>query len=75
MDAPERGALMLVRFIAVSLVGVSLVELALYWAVSAAHHTPVQIFPCALKSIPAALGVICLIKARALAQWIADKFE
>ena len=75
MDAPDRGALMLVRFIAVSLMGVTVVEIALYWAVSSAHHTPLQTFPCVLKSIPAVLGVVVLIKARAVAEWISNKLD
>ena len=75
MDAPDRGALMLVRFIAVSLMGVTLVNLALYWVVSSAHHAPMLIFPCVLKCIPAVIGLVVLIRARALAEWISDKLD
>ncbi|MDD5140037.1 MAG: hypothetical protein PHY43_07250 [Verrucomicrobiales bacterium] len=75
MDAPDRGALMLVRFIAVSLMGVSVVELALYWVISSSHHTPMETFPCVLKSIPAVLGIVILIKARAVAEWISNKLD
>jgi hypothetical protein len=75
MDAPDRGALMLVRFTALSLVGISVVELALYWVVSSAHHTPMQTFPCILKSISGVLGVVILIKAKAVAEWISDKLD
>lgn len=66
---------MLVRFIALSLIGVSLVELVLYWVVSSAHQMPLQIFSCALKSIPAVIGILFLIKAKSLAQWISDKLD
>jgi hypothetical protein len=75
MDAPERGALMLVRFVAVSLMGVTAVEIALYWLVSSAHHTPLQIFPCVLKSIPFVIGVVMLVRAKAIAGWVSDKLE
>jgi hypothetical protein len=75
MDAPERGALMLVRFIALSLIGISAIEFALYWILSSAHHTPMEIFPCILKSIPALLGVVTLIKSKTLAQWVSDKLD
>jgi hypothetical protein len=75
MDTPERGALMLVRFIAVSLISISVVEFTLYWVVSQHNQTPMQIFPCVLKSIPFLLGMAALIKARALAQWVSDKLE
>jgi hypothetical protein len=75
MDAPDRGALMLVRFIAVSLICVTLVELTLYWAIAQHNHTPVGTFPCILKSIPAVAGVVMLIKAKAIAEWISNKLD
>jgi hypothetical protein len=75
MDAPERGALMLVRFVAVALMFVTLVEIVLYLVVSSAHHAPPEIFPCVLKSIPFLLGVVILIKSKALAAWVSEKLE
>lgn len=66
---------MLVRFVAVSLIGVSGVEIALYWAISRHNGTPMHIFPCVLKSIPFVIGVAMLVKARTLAQWVADKLD
>ena len=66
---------MLVRFIAVALMGVSVVALALYWVVSSSHHAPMETFPCVLKSIPAVLGLVILIKARAVAEWITNKLD
>jgi hypothetical protein len=75
MEAPERGALMLVRFIAVALIGWALVDFALYWLVSQHNNTPMKIFPCIEKSIPALLGFIGLIKSKALAEWISDKLD
>jgi hypothetical protein len=75
MDAPERGALMLVRFSAAALMAVSVVELALYWLESNVHHTPLQAAHGVLLSIPFVLGVIALIKAKTIAEWISDKFD
>ena len=75
MDAPDRGAMMLVRFIAVSLICVTLVELALYWVIAQHNHVPFGIFPCILKSIPAIVGVVMLIKAKAIAEWISNKLD
>jgi hypothetical protein len=75
MDAPHRGALMLVRFIAVALLGASIVELSLYWVVSSAHHVSVDVFICVLKSIPAVAGLVVLIKSRAIANWLANKLD
>ena len=75
MDAPERGALMLVRFIAAALISWTLVDLALYWVIAQHNRTAMETFPCILKSIPAVLGIIILIRAKALAQWISDKLD
>jgi hypothetical protein len=75
MGAPDRGALMLVRFIAVSLLAVTVVNFALYWVVSSTHHEPMQIFPSVLKSIPALIGFILLVKSKAVAGWISDKLD
>ncbi len=66
---------MLVRIIAVALIGWSLVDLSLYWIISGHNHEPVKIFPCVLKSMPAVLGVVCLVKSKALAQWLSDKLD
>ena len=75
MDAPERGALMLVRFIAATLIGWAVVDVALYWFLCQHNHVPMKIFPCILKSIPALLGIVVLIKARAIAEWISNKLD
>ncbi|HEX3855720.1 MAG TPA: hypothetical protein VHY30_00305 [Verrucomicrobiae bacterium] len=75
MDSPERGALMLVRFVATTLIGWTMVDLALYWVIAHHNRTALEIFPCVLKSIPCVLGIIMLIRAKALAQWISDKLD
>ena len=72
MDAPERGALMLVRFIAAALIGWTIVELVLYLAVCDHNHTAMQALPCILKLVPLLLGITVLIKAKALAEWISN---
>ena len=75
MDSPERGALMLVRFIAIALMGWALAEIALYLALSRHKAAPVEIGPCILKALPLLIGVIMLAKARALAEWLSDKLD
>jgi hypothetical protein len=75
MDAPDRGALMLVRFIGVSLLAVTLVDLALYWVVAQHNHTEMTILPCVLKSIPAVIGLVLLVKAKDVAEWISKKLD
>jgi len=66
---------MLVRFVALSLICVTLVELTLYWAIAQHNHTVLETLPCILKSIPGVLGLIILIKAKAVAEWISNKFD
>jgi hypothetical protein len=75
MDSPERGALMLVRIIAVALIGWTVCELGLYWAVCSHKNVPVEILPCIVKSFPFLAGVVMLIKSRALAEWLSDKLD
>jgi hypothetical protein len=75
MDSPERGALMLVRFVAAALIGWALVELALYLLVCHNKNVPVEILPCIVKFLPFLAGVVMLFKARSLAEWLSDKLD
>jgi hypothetical protein len=77
MDAPERGALTLVRLIGVMLVVATILELGLYWAECAAprHPVPMRLVPIGLRFIPALLGFLVLFKARALAEWLSNIFD
>jgi len=65
---------MLVRFVAVSLIGFSLAELALTFAIDKTGG-PVSALSFILKSLPAVAGVIVLLRAKTLAQWIADLLD
>jgi hypothetical protein len=75
MNSPERGALMLVRFVAVALLGWALVEVTLYVSVTLHKKLPVEMLPCLVKSLPAVAGVCVLVKARALSEWLVDKLD
>jgi hypothetical protein len=75
MDAPQRGALMLVRFIAMALIGLGVIELSLSWLESSAHHVSMRIFDFVLPVILLVLGAAVLIKAGALAEWITNKLD
>jgi hypothetical protein len=75
MDSPERGALMLIRFVAAALIGWALVELALYLLICHNKNVPVEIVPCVIKSLPLLAGVVVLVKARTLAEWLSDKLD
>jgi hypothetical protein len=75
MDAPHRGALMLVRFIAVALIGLGVIELSLSWLQSSTHHTPMRIFDFVLPAILVVAGVAGLFEAGSLAEWISNKLD
>jgi hypothetical protein len=75
MDASERGALMLVCSIAISLIGFSLAELAVTLTVDFNSQIPIEVLPCALKSLPAVAGIVILIRARAIAEWLNDLLD
>jgi hypothetical protein len=75
MDSPERGALMLVRFLAVALIGWAVAETALYWAVCQHDHQPVETVKMIIKSLPSLGGIVILLKARALAEWISNLLD
>jgi hypothetical protein len=75
MDAPQRGALMLVHFTAIGLIGLSVLELGLYGGECFVHHQPVQVVPAVLLFILLLLGIVVLAKARSVAEWISNKFD
>ena len=78
MEAPERGALNLVRIFGVMLVVATIFDLGLYWAgcwFHKPHPLKVELVPCLWKLIPALLGFIVLFKARAIAEWLSDRLD
>ena len=66
---------MFVRFVAAIFMGMSVVELSLYWAEYKFRQMPVDFFFSALWVILFLAGVVILIKARAVANWISDKLD
>jgi hypothetical protein len=74
MDAPERGALTLVRLVGALCLVASILELGLYWARCSIpnHRIPMELVPVLLRLIPALIGFVMLIKARAIAEWISN---
>ena len=75
MDEPHRGALMLVRLIAVALIGFGVIELSLSWLESSAHHMPLRVFDFVLPAILFVAGIVVLVKAGSLAAWISNKLD
>ena len=66
---------MLIRVVAAALIGWAIVDIALYVVICQHKNVPVETFTCVLKSISAVLGVVCLIKSKAIAEWISDKLD
>ena len=66
---------MLVRFAAVGLVGMSVLEFGLYLAECSLHHEPVQIFHGLFLFLPFVAGIVIFVKARAVAEWISNTFD
>ena len=63
---------MLVRFVAVALIGFSLAEIALASALVLHANQAVGVLVWLGKSLPGVAGLVMLFKARTLAQWLAD---
>ena len=66
---------MLVRFIALGLIGWALVDGSLYVVVHQHKNLPVETLPCVLKSLPLLAGVVILAKSKAIAEWLADQLD
>jgi len=66
---------MLVRFIAVALIGFSVIELSLSWLENSTRHTPMRFSDFVLPAILFVLGVVALTKAGSLAAWISTKLD
>jgi len=75
MADPERGALHLVRIIAVTFLGAGVISVVLYFLECSAYHHPVSPFWAAYRSWPAIVGIICLIKSKAIAAWLSDLLD
>ena len=66
---------MLVRFIAVALIGFGVIELSLSWLENSTRHASMRIVDFVLPAVLFALGIVALIKAGSLAAWISNKLD
>ena len=68
---------MLVRLVACCILIVGVLETGLYVTrcLEPKHPMPVKVIPVVLDSIPTVIGIIVLIKAKALAARLAEKLE
>jgi tellurite resistance protein TehA-like permease len=77
MVDPFRGALMLVRLVAVCVIVIGMLDVGLYLTkcYEIKHPMPVKVLPIVWNSVPALIGIVILAKARAIAEWVSDKLE
>ncbi len=66
---------MLVRFTAACLIGLGVLELGLYGGECYVHHQPVQVLHAGILFSPFVLGIVVFARARAVAEWISNKFD
>ena len=81
MDTPDRGARMLVYFIAIALMGCGLMDLSLHWVEEFAsgrrfmRGRPCGLYDFVFPAIFFVLGIVVLIKASSIAEWISNRFD
>jgi len=87
MESSQRGALGLVRLVAFCLIVIGILDGGMYLTQYLApnfvpgHQTqhqqlaPLKIWRLALDALPVIAGIIILIKAKAIAEWLADMIE
>lgn len=66
---------MLVRIVALALIGWAVAEIALYYAVAHHHNEPVAVGKIIVKALPLVAGLLVLIKSRAIAEWLSDRLD
>ena len=68
---------MFVRFAALALIGLGLLDVGLYLAqcFQPRHPLPVKLLPLVLNSAPGLAGIVVLARAKAIAEWLANKFD
>lgn len=67
----------MVRLIGVLCIIGAILELGLYWAKCSIpnHRVPVRLGPVLIDLIPAAIGLVVLIRASAIADWLVDVLD
>jgi hypothetical protein len=84
MESSQRGALPLVRLVAAGIILVGVLDGGLYltqYLMQFQHHdpnlhpAPLNILRLVLDSIPMIIGIVILIKSKAVAEWVADMIE
>lgn len=84
MDSSERGALALVRLVAGCIIVLGLMDAGIYFTEylmpyagvehhdAPQHRQAISILRIVLDSIPIIVGIVILVKAKAIAVWLSD---
>jgi|HubBroStandDraft_1064217.scaffolds.fasta_scaffold353237_2 hypothetical protein len=84
MESSERGALGLVRLVGGCIIIVGLLDAGLYFTQyfmqfsGPRHHSPappLHVFRLILDLVPVVLGIVILVKAKALAEWLSKLIQ
>jgi hypothetical protein len=87
MESSERGALALVRLVAICIILVGVLDAGVYLTQyvtpmfqqmhqqQSQPHVPIHMLRLVLDSIPLIVGIVILVKARAIAEWVQDMIE
>jgi len=66
---------MLVRFVAVAIIGMGVLMEGLYVAGILVRHLAIGKVHCALLTIPPVLGIVMLARSRTVAEWLSEKLD
>ncbi len=87
MESSQRGALALVRLVAACIILIGILDAGMYLTQFVIPYferqqhlqpqptAPLKIWRLALDAIPVIAGIVMLIRARAIAEWLADIIE
>ena len=77
MESSQRGALSLVRLVAGCIIVMGLLDAGLYFTewLHPQHRAPLNILRVILDSIPIVIGIVMLIKSKAIAEWLSDMIQ
>ena len=66
---------MLVRFTAVALISLTVLQLSLYFVDYRRNGHPIPVLQFSLWTIPLVVGIVLLVKSKSIAEWISDKLD
>jgi len=75
MDPLERGITLIIRLIAATLILLTVMDLSLYVVVCLHNQKQIEVVTCITQSLPMLVGIVLLVKTKAISCWVRDKLE